>query len=80
VGDELFSKGDLVVMTSGCYSDFGITGLVRALRDFTIGDIKGLAGAYRPDKYSGHRISLQVLVDAGWVEELPSRELWCGDS
>ena len=62
----IYSKGDLVVMTAGAYSDMGVEAVVVALQDFT-------EPKRKRDRHP------QALETAGLVRELSFRELWIGD-
>ena len=71
-----FSRGDLILLTSGEHSDYGVIGTVMALRDFTSWDVRVLALANAPTCDSSDRVDIaQVLSDAGYVKEVSIGDL-----
>lgn len=65
------AAGTLVVLSTGSYSDFYVEGVYRALKDINPGELR----AHRIDEY-GLTKFLAWLVREGYLEHIPSRELW----
>lgn len=80
MSDDVYSKGDYIIISSGEYSSYGVSAIARALKDFTAEDIKPFT-EYQPwdsARRHGH-ISTEKLAAAGFIEELPDfREIWTG--
>ena len=82
MSDDIFTAGDLIVMSSGEYSSYRVSCLVKALKNFTLDDVKRNPECLCPkDQYKTEaRISTAGLIAAGFVEELqPYREIWIGE-
>lgn len=77
-GDELFAKGAVIIVTKGSYSDYSIQTTVKALKDFTAADIQRdcVKVTKHSEHYSSTAISLDMMVEKGFVKELPpTREI-----
>jgi hypothetical protein len=69
VGDTI-KAGELLLFTSGTYSDFYVNGLYRAKVDFVMPTAPGgWAGTAAPDIY-------KVSADPSLVEELDYTQVW----
>lgn len=87
MGDTVkqFTMGQVLLLSSGEYSAYGVYCTLRVLRDFTSDDVEALArqAAVVTEQWQGVDIAL-VLVAAGFAEEIESRELhdddWHADS
>ena len=70
--------GDLVLVTSGEYSDFGVIALCRAVIDF---DAKALVPVFREgredDSYDNSEFG-DWLIKSGRLEKVSFRELYVG--
>lgn len=71
-----YSAGDLIVLTTGEYSNFSVRCVVRALRYFTEADLPWVEGT----SFSGKtiretRVTLEWLLSNQFVAEVESREL-----
>jgi hypothetical protein len=63
-GDFVIQKGELFLLTSGNYSDYGVDSLYRALRDLKMEEFK-----QQPD-------AALWLLKTGAAEEVFYKELW----
>jgi hypothetical protein len=82
--DKKVAKGDLIIMTSGDYSDYVIDTLCRALADFDIEEVRQEYLAQFPEeavryKFSDTHFKKWLIVDKRLLEELQARE-WNFDS
>lgn len=69
-----FKEGELVVLTSGSYSDYYIEGLFRVSKTFDIKDFpSGRSGYYSP------RFDSQRLINEGFLVDVDYTELWVGE-
>jgi len=72
VGDEI-KAGQLLLLSSGSYSGYGVGGLFRAKRDFVMpGKKETYSKHVNPDGY-------KVTADPELVEELEYIEVWTGE-
>lgn len=67
---KVFAKGQVILLSSGSFSDYDVDGVGLVLRAFTSVDVMVLA---RQEKAGSDIIA--VLVKAGWIKEVDWREL-----
>ena len=84
MADKKVVKGDLIIMTSGDYSDYVIDILCRALADFDIEEMRQEYLVLFPEeavryKFSDVHFKKWLIVDKRLLEELQARE-WNFDS
>lgn len=82
--DKKVAKGDLIIMTSGDYSDYIIDTLCRALADFDIEEMRQEYLAQFPERdkpysFSGAHFRKWLIADRKLLKELRARE-WNFDS
>ncbi len=73
---EPFLVGQLLYVTSGVYSDFGVTSIARVVKDFSARDFQVSRSSYYGE---GFDVDYERLTREGFVEELVARELWIGE-
>lgn len=71
---ERFEVGQLVYVTGGVYSDYGVSCVARVVKPFRCADWV----LVRRSSWEQPQIDLGELVAQGYLEELPARELWIG--
>lgn len=67
--------GDLLIVTSGAYSDYGIEDVVQVLKDF---DEKDFTREFE-ERWKSYRIDIPLLVTQGFIKPLLYKEMWKGD-
>jgi hypothetical protein len=74
--DEPFAVGELIYLTSGVYSAFGVLGVYKVLKAFYANtfDTNNAPGYFKT------RIDYTRLETEGFIEPLAARELWTGDN
>lgn len=78
--------GTIVTMTTGEYSNYSIIGAFRAIKDITHDDIERAKREIeeRPNRdemygYELYTAFIAVLVISGFLEDIPSAEIYLGD-
>jgi hypothetical protein len=66
--------GQLLLLTAGRYSSFGITGLFRARQDFVV---PGTPSPYAPREPCADTAA--ITANPAWVEEVAYAEIWRDD-
>ncbi len=80
---EPYEVGQLLYVTSGEYSNYGVVSVAKVLKAFVVADfLKTIHGRYVIGQtplghYTEVRLDYQRLVTEGYVKEMPARELWC---
>lgn len=76
MSEAIYTPGQIVVITVGEYSGYGISAIVRVLKPFSEKELT-FGG---PDRYSSNCTTkfLKQLIDGGLAEELSSHEIHSG--
>lgn len=73
-------KGQHLLFSEGCYSDYGCVMLAKALRDFSDDEIKSLSDEIeQKDLYEKNIKVLVLLLTRGFVEQIDVTEIHLGD-
>lgn len=73
-GEKQYKKGDVLVMSTGEYSDYGISLICKVLKDFNEREVADLYTG-KKDEYEFDEINfLKMLTNLGYIEEIPYKE------
>lgn len=78
--EHKISRGEVIVFTSGCYSNFGIRGYAIALKDFDMREVRSLIVKRNEgkDRYGSYEF-MGWLVSHEYVLPIEHREYHLGD-
>lgn len=72
-------KGQVILLTDGCYSDYCVNGLYKVIKDFYYDDV--IRDHIINNKSVGSFFDISptdIIFNSGLVEEIDYRELHCG--
>jgi hypothetical protein len=74
--NKQFVAGQILLLSGGEYSSYGVSAVARVIRDFTSADVAALAKAKAVTVRQSVGLGIvDLLVGEGWIEEVDSREL-----